>query len=491
MARILFIILILNYSMYSFTSLLIRNSITLSDLVLDSSGLFLILQLDNSYDIERYPNCDTILNENILNELSSQYGDPQCIWYSNKELHIFPAYDSNLNLNDIDSSLVESMNENLNPYIIIEAPTMTNPCFNLTVSVKQTLDNLGQSLKYQWFINNKTEWFIISNESQLMIPDLYLKLHNDQYMEIKLTCYNWLGISTTILHTVYIQGIEYCDCNLGSIYINQGNKQQLQPNWNNYPLSVNINIKHPDSFLIKWHQELTPNIINNKYQQLNFNNFKTQFSTNLIEWKYENINNDTILLPMFSTKHYNDYLFVVEVCDNNFNSLCCLQDYVFIRSKYPSPRSVIKTNQIEHINPYNPLSPSIYKFDIDTFFNFHPLYLEFYNNDFELIYQENEYEWTFECIGITSGGSRPPINCNRPLSLVGAFTKDSIKNKAINTLEMTAILTQSDNFISIYDLQQRQSLYINGKIMRSHTITFRIGSDQPTSVKIVHKMYMK
>ena len=458
----------------------ILNNVKLSDLVLDASGLFLVLQLNQSLNIEEYPNCNKILNENILNAISSQYGDPQCIWYANNRLHIFPAYNADFSLNDINASSVLSLSNNLNPYIIIEAPTMINPCFNLTVSVKQTWDNIGRPLQYQWFIDN-SPWYISPNKSQLVVPSHYLKLYSDSYLEIKLICHNWLGVSTTIFHTVYVQGIEFCDSNLGYIYINQGNKQQVQPNLNDYPLSITMNTikSNSSSYSIQWHQELTPNVVGSKYQQLNFNNFKTGFDTNLIEWKYQYENhNDTILLPAFSTKHYNDYLFVVEVCDD-LHSLC-LQDYVFIRSKYPSPRSVVKESQIEHINPYRPNSPSMYKFDIDNFFNFNPLYLKEYNNDFELIYEQNEYQWSFECIGITSTGSEPNINCVRPLSVVGAFTRDSIVNRKIIELRMTAILTQYDNFISIYDLQQRQSLY--PKETRSHTIIFYIGPDEPITV---------
>ena len=316
----------------------------------------------------------------------------------------------------------------------------------------------------------------------MRIPYHYLKRRSDEYLEIKLIAYNWVGVSATIFHTIYIQSIEYCDSDLGYIYIDQGNKQQIQSNWNNYPLSVRINSKQSSDFLmIRWYQESTPNVVGNKYQQFNFNNFKTKFDNDLVEWQYENnMKNDTILLPMWSTKHYHDYLFVVQVCDNQ--TLLCLEDYVFIRCKYPSPRSIIKSTQIEHIDPWRSDAPSSYKYNIDSFFNFNPLFLAQYNNDFELIYDENEYSWTFECNGVTSQGLPLSITCDRPTSIVGAFTRNSITDKAkIIELNMTATLIQSDNFISIYDLQSRQSQY--PKQTMSHTIMFKIYSNQQTSVK--------
>lgn len=120
--------------------------IKLSDLEIDKSGLYLILQFVNPLNIEQYPTCQSILNENILNEIKSQYGDPQCIWYSNTKLHIYPSYNAKFDLNQLDPSSIQSISNDMNPYLIIEAPTMINPCSNLTVSAKKTLSMSENSI---------------------------------------------------------------------------------------------------------------------------------------------------------------------------------------------------------------------------------------------------------------------------------------------------------------------------------------------------------
>eukprot|EP01084_Bolivina_argentea_P030203 56001_1 len=359
------------------------TQMVLFDLEWDASGLFLKMKFNSSVNVN-ISSCNTSILDLNIRKIVSQYSIFHCIWYSNRILYMYPSYNSTFNSISIPSSSVY----NYNPYIILQAPTMINPCFNLIVSIKQSFNNGGRSLKYKWEINNSTEWNVPLDESKLFLPNYYLSNFIDSYLEIKLICSNWLGLSTTIFHTIYVQLISYCDSSLGYILINNGNKQQLQPNWNNYPLSISIHsnintdTKTNDYFSIKWYQIFTPNSMGNNFKQFNFN-FKTKFSADTIEWNYENdFDNTTILLPIFSTKQSNDYIFSVEVCDVDKNTLLCLWDYVFIRSKYPTPEPIKTKSQIEYINPR---IKTEYTFNINTFFNFHPRYLLEYNNDFNLI----------------------------------------------------------------------------------------------------------
>eukprot|EP01084_Bolivina_argentea_P030204 56002_1 len=454
------------------------TQMVLFDLEWDASGLFLKMKFNSSVNVN-ISSCNTSILDLNIRKIVSQYSIFHCIWYSNRILYMYPSYNSTFNSISIPSSSVY----NYNPYIILQAPTMINPCFNLIVSIKQSFNNGGRSLKYKWEINNSTEWNVPLDESKLFLPNYYLSNFIDSYLEIKLICSNWLGLSTTIFHTIYVQLISYCDSSLGYILINNGNKQQLQPNWNNYPLSISIHsnintdTKTNDYFSIKWYQIFTPNSMGNNFKQFNFN-FKTKFSADTIEWNYENdFDNTTILLPIFSTKQSNDYIFSVEVCDVDKNTLLCLWDYVFIRSKYPTPEPIKTKSQIEYINPR---IKTEYTFNINTFFNFHPRYLLEYNNDFNLIYndEENEYLWDFDCIGITTQGYRLKLNCFRSTGVngihVSGFQSYIITKKKIFQINMTASLIISDDFISIYDLQTQKKY---PSIIKSHTITFFVTND--------------
>ena len=105
---------------------------TIFNLELDASGLFLTMNFNQT---SGSPTCDSILDPELLISLSSPYGIPSCIWYSDDEFRIYPPFGSNYTL-PTSSSL---SSPEYSPYLILEAPSMVNPCSDLTLSVASTL----------------------------------------------------------------------------------------------------------------------------------------------------------------------------------------------------------------------------------------------------------------------------------------------------------------------------------------------------------------
>ena len=359
-------------------------------------------------------------------------------------------------------------------------------------------DNGGRPVQFEWFIDNVTthsEWDSPLNASTLLIPQYYLKSNANSLLNITLKCTNSMGLYTVITHTVRILNVDssVCDNDLLSISIDHGNIHQIHPNWHDYPISVSIKTRNNmvytryggyNGYTIRWQQIFAPNTISDQ-----FHDFEppTLFRTNSMEWKHRNKHqNDTIVIPMYSTKHSNDYLLTVTVCTEAASKFC-LSDWVWIRSKYPMPIPVTNELQIEYINPVsfsidNIGSTSLsYRFGIDRFFHFHPLFLAQYDYDFGAIYGDGEFSWTFQCFGITQlTTTKLPVSCTRGIEAV--VTKESIINKKFIRFNITAILTVSGSFPSIYELQRVDADKVYPKVIRSHTIMFVLDGSGLVSV---------
>ena len=122
-------LLFLNVALY-------RNSLssTASALHLDPSGLFLTLEFNQTFTNEATL-CEAILEPELFDSVASSYGKPKCLWHSDNKLRIYPPFGSN-HSNPI---MTTSPSSDYNPYIILEAPSMVNPCSDVIISVESIL----------------------------------------------------------------------------------------------------------------------------------------------------------------------------------------------------------------------------------------------------------------------------------------------------------------------------------------------------------------